>query len=143
MRRQKLERSAASDSALSAALARATDERQSIRPLHGNERDSNADAYNLRSGCSFLASWIAFRFAASGSSAWKGIVGFVLAIPAGLLAAWVIGATIGEALAMEATSVGAIRLLASAFWFSIFGSIGGVLYGRLRPLSHGIRLHGM
>jgi hypothetical protein len=80
----------------------------------------------------FVAGWIAVHFTASGSPAWKGVVGFVLAIPAGLIAASVIGAAIGEVLAVEATSAGAIRLLASAFWFSIFGSIGGVLYGRRR-----------
>ena len=80
----------------------------------------------------FVASWIAFHFTACGSSAWKGMVGFFLAIPAGFLAASVIGMAIGEVLAIEATSVGASRLFASAFWFSIFGSIGGVLYGRLR-----------
>lgn len=80
-----------------------------------------------------VAGWIAFHFAASGGPAWKGVVGFILAIPAGLIAALVIGAAIGEVLAVEATSAGVIRLLASAFWFSIFGGIGGVFYGRRCP----------
>jgi hypothetical protein len=74
-----------------------------------------------------VAGCVSYYFAARDASLWKIILGFLLAIPAGFVAALFVGVVIGEVLSIQTTNAATLRLVGYGFWFSVFGSIGGII----------------
>jgi protein-S-isoprenylcysteine O-methyltransferase Ste14 len=77
-----------------------------------------------------VAGFVSYSFAARGTRLWKVILGFLLAIPAGFVAALIVGVVIGEVLSIQTTNEATLRMIASGLWLSVFGSIGGVIFGK-------------
>jgi hypothetical protein len=77
-----------------------------------------------------VAGYVSYYFTVRSASLWKVILGFLIAIPAGFVAALAVGVVIGEVFSIQTTNEATLRLVGYSFWFSVFGCIGGATFGK-------------